>query len=210
MRSEANIPIEIIKNPDAVTGVNGPADMLNRSATEKNIAHVLLKESTHYTNDSQAKAQQAQQYLRASKDLESLARAVRDKARSLKQKNISEEEKTKLLKELIASLPQELSVLVPQNASEEVLEQIADELLRRAKDFRNKADDLLKDSEESEKIAKQLKEQATLYGKRDISVSEFQLKAASAHNEGLLLVLKKLGIAKLDAEYKKQISDGVS
>ena len=208
MRNEANIPIEIIKNPDAVTGVNGPADLLNQSRQDKDLSVILLKESTKYGSDSQAKAQQAQQYLKASKDLESLARAVRDKARSLKQKNISEEEKVKSLKELMASLPQELSILVPPNASVEVLDQIADELLRRARDFRCKADDLLKDSEESEKISKQLKDQATLYGKRDISISDLQLKAASAHNEGLLLVLKKLGIAKLDSEYKKQISEG--
>ena len=52
----------------------------------------------------------------------------------------------------------------------------------------------------------QLKEQVDLLQKKDMTVSELQFKSASAYNQGLLAVLKKLGIARLDAEYKEQIA----
>ena len=205
-----NLPIDLIRDPDSVTAAGGPGDLLDKSKSAQGIANILLKESKNYTSDSQAKFQKAQQYLQTSKDLEQLARAVRDKARTLKNKQASEEEKAKSMKEIISSLPQELTIFVPPNSSPEVLERIADELMTKAKDFRTKADDLLKDSETSDKLGKQLREQAHLLDKKEISLSDLQFKAASAHNEGLLLTLKKLGIAKLDAEYKEQVSQGTS
>ena len=204
MTDAANISNEL-KDLDSVSAVGGSSDLLNKSNSNQNIAQVLLKESTNFLNDSQAKAQKAREYITVSDDLKKKAAAVRAKADMLRQEKLSKEEKEKAVKEIINMLPDDLKLLVPSNASPEVLEKIAHELEERAKDFRTKADDLLKDSEQSGKLAKQLQEQANMVNKKNLSFSDLHLKSASAHNQGLLLVLKKLGIAKLDAEYKQQI-----
>ena len=39
-----------------------------------------------------------------------------------------------------------------------------------------------------------------------MNLSELQLKSGQAHNEGLNIVFKKLGINRLDAEYKEQVA----
>ena len=204
MTDAANISNEL-KDLDSVSAVGGSSDLLNKSNSNQNIAQVLLKESTNFLNDLQAKAQKAREYITVSDDLKKKAAAVRAKADMLRQEKLSKEEKEKAVKEIINMLPDDLKLLVPSNASPEVLEKIAHELEERAKDFRTKADDLLKDSEQSGKLARQLQEQANMVNKKNLSFSDLHLKSASAHNQGLLLVLKKLGIAKLDAEYKQQI-----
>ncbi len=195
-----------IRDSNSVSGVSSTDDLLNKSNSSKNLAQVLLKESTNYSSDSQAKAQKAREYIKVSDDLKKKAMSVRAKADRLRSKKLSAEERAKEINEIINMLPDDLKLLVPLNASPEVLEKIAHELESRAKDFRKKADDLLKDSEQSDNLAKQLKEQAGLINKKDFNFSDLHLKSASAHNQGLLLVLKKLGIAKLDAEYKEQIA----
>ncbi len=195
-----------IKDPNSVSAIDGPEDLLNKNNANKNLSQILLKESTNYLNDSQAKAEKAREYMDASKKLESMATAVRIKADKLRQKKLSEKERTDAVKEVIDMLPDELKMLVPSNASPEVLDKIAHELESRAKDFRTRADDLLKDSETSDKLGKQLIEQANQVNKKDLNISDLHLKSGAAHNQGLLLVLKKLGIAKLDAEYKEQVA----
>ena len=205
MTDAANISNEI-KDLNSVSAMDGTEDLLNKSNSNKNLAQILLKESTNFLNDSQAKAQKAQEYIKVSDDLKKKAAAVRVKADSLRRQKLSEEEKAKIVKDIINMLPDDLKLLVPSNASPEVLDKIAHELEERAKEFRTKADDLLKDSEHSDKLAKQLKEQSNLINKKDFNISDLHLKSASAHNQGLLLVLKKLGIAKLDAEYKNQVA----
>ena len=181
-------------------------DLLNKSNSNKNLSQILLKESTNYLNDSQAKAEQAHEYMKVSDDLKKMANSVRAKADKLRQGKLSEEEKAKAVKEVINMLPDELKMLVPSNASPEVLDKIANELESRAKDFRTRADDLLKDSEQSGKVSKQLIEQANQVNKKELNISDLQLKSGVAHNQGLLLVLRKLGVAKLDAEYKEQVA----
>ena len=205
MTDAANISNDI-KDSNSVSGISSAEDLLNKSNSNKNLAQILLKESTNYSSDSQAKAEKAREYIKVSDDLKKKAAAVRVKADRLRQGKLSEEEKTKAVKEIINMLPDDLKMLVPSNASPEVLDKIAHELESRAKEFRTKADDLLKDSEQSDKLAKQLQEHANLVNKKDLKISDLQLKSASAYNQGLLLVLKKLGIAKLDAEYKDQVA----
>lgn len=198
--------ISNIKDPNSVSSIDSTQDLLDQSNSNKNLAQILLKESTNYLNDSQAKAEKAREYIKVSDDLKSKATAVRAKADRLRQEKLTKEEKAKAIKEIISMLPDDLKLLIPSNASPEVLDKIADELESRAKDFRRKADDLLRDSEQSNSLAKQLKEHAGLVSRKDLTISDLHLKSASAHSQGLLLVLKKLGIAKLDAEYKQQVA----
>ena len=205
MTDAVNISNEI-KDLNSVSAVGGAEDLLNKSHSNQNLAQILLKESTNFLNDSQAKSEKAQEYIKVSDDLKKKAAAVRVKADSLRRQKLSGEEKAKIVKDIIGMLPDDLKLLVPSNASPEVLDKIAHELEERAKEFRTKADDLLKDSEHSDKLAKQLKEQSNLINKKDFNISDLHLKSALAHNQGLLLVLKKLGIAKLDAEYKNQVA----
>ena len=195
-----------IKDLNSVSAIGGTEDLLNKSASNKNLAQILFKESTNFLNDSHAKAEKAQEYIKVSNDLNKKAAEVRAKADRLRQEQLSEEEKTKIVNGIINLLPDDLKMLVPSNASPEVLDKIAHELESRAKDFRVKADGLLKDSERTDKLAKQLKKQAEMIDKKNLTLSDLQLKSASAHNQGLLMVLKKLGIAKLDAEYKEQVA----
>ena len=195
-----------IKNHDSVCETDSIDDLLNKSNSNKNVAQILLKESTNYLNDSQSKGEQAREYINVSNDLKKKAAAVRAKADELRQRELSEEEKANAAKAIINMLPNDLKMLIPANASPEVLDKIADELEARAKGFRIQADNLLQSSEESDKLAKQLKEQAGLISKKDLKISDLHLKSASAHSQGLLMVLKKLGIAKLDAEYKEQVA----
>ena len=195
-----------IKDSNSISGVDNSQDFLKESSSNQNLAQVLLKESTSHLNDSKAKAEKAQEYIKVSNDLKEKASAVRAKANKLREKKLSKEEKTEAAKEIIDMLPDNLKVLVPSNAEPDVLDKIAHELESRSKEFRTKADDLLKDSENSDKLAKQLKDQSDMVNKKDLTTSDLNLKSASAHNQGLLLVLKKLGIAKLDAEYKEQVA----
>lgn len=201
-------PVEItnIKDPNSISAVDTSLDLLNKSNSNQNLAQILLKESTNYLNDSHAKAEKAREYIKVSDDLRKKASSVRAKADMLRHEKLGKEEKAKAVKEIINMLPDDLKLLVPSNASPEVLDKIADELESRAKGFRVKADDLLKDSEESNKFSKQLQGQADLVNRKGLKISDLHLKSASAHNQGLLLVLKKLGIAKLDAEYKEQVA----
>ena len=195
-----------INDPDSVVAIGGPQDLQDKSNQDKNIAVVLLRESSNYAKDSQSKAQQAQEYLKASDTLKKLAKAVRAKAQRLRQEKLSENEKEKLIKNITASLPDELSIFVPKDASPEVLEEIADKLEALANKNRTEADRLLKDSEESDRLSKNLKEQAEKINKKDLSLSDMQLRYASAHNKGVADILKKLGILNLDKQLKEQVA----
>ena len=194
-----------INSSSPLSDLSSASDLLNSESKSKNIIGVLLKESDNHSNDSNTKSEKAKEYIQASEKLRKLASAVREKAAKLKGSKIEEEERQKISKEIIAQIPDALKIYFPTDASPEVLEKIADELDERAKDLRVKADDLLKDSEKSQELAKNLKDQAGQMAKKDLKLSDLHLKHVSAHNQGLLKVLQKLGIAKLDAEYKQQV-----
>lgn len=192
-----------IQNPQAVSAVlatDSAQDKLESNSKRK-IAQELLKESTNYSTDAKSKQEQAKQYLQAAEVLEKLAAAVRQKAEALKKGKVEEETEA-----LAESIEEKYQIPVPKNASPELLEEIARTLEAKAKENRQKANELLRQSEESEKFAKQLKEQAEFISKNEIGFDELKARAAQAHNEGLALVFKKLGIYKLDAEYKEQVA----
>ena len=172
--------------------------------SRKKIAEVLLKESTNYSNNSNAGAEEARQLLGDAEKLEKLAIAVRVKADQLRKKEIDGKDQT--VNAVVNTAASLLEMPIPKNATPELLEKIASSLDEKAKDNRRKADELLKQSEESLRIAKQLEEQAGQISRKEMNLSDLDLKSAQAHNEGLNLVFKKLGIYRLDAEYKEQVA----
>lgn len=194
--------VQSSNNLSTILAVDSAQDKLE-GRSQKKIVEELLKESTSFSNDSKAKAEQAREYLSAADSLEKMADAVRVKAEQLRKNEIKKEE---AVKEVVEVVGKELEVPIPKNATPELLEQIADSLEARAKEHRQMADDLLKQSEESKRMANQLEEQAKILIKKDMNLSDLELKSAQAHTEGLNLVFKKLGIYKLDAEYKEQVA----
>lgn len=170
------------------------------SDNKRKIADDLRSEATTFSSDSKAKAEQARKIQEEAAMLEQAARALRLKADQKKRNEKVNEDKAV---EMAATI---LEITIPKDAPPEMLEELANRLESIAKDKRRQADDLLKQSEESERIAKQLQEHADMLSKKDMSLSDIQLKTAQAHNEGLNLVFKKLGIYKLDAQYKQQVA----
>lgn len=190
------------KNTSAILATDGVQDKLESDSRRK-VGEDLLKESTNYSDNSKAQADKAREYLAAADALEKMADAVRVKAEQLRNNEITKE---KAVKEVVHVVGTVLQIPVPKNATPEMLENIAEELEAKAKENRRTADDLLKQSEESSRLAKQLKEQAEIITRKDMNLSDIHMKSAQAHNEGLNMVFKKLGIYRLDAEYKEQIA----
>lgn len=186
------------KAPAAVIAADSVQSHLE-SDNKKKIADDLRSEATTFSSDSKAKAEQARKIQDEATMLEQAARALRLKADQKKRNEKVNEDKAV---EMAATI---LEITIPKDAPPEMLEELANRLESIAKDKRRQADDLLKQSEESERIAKQLQEHADMLS-RNMSLSDIQLKTAQAHNEGLNLVFKKLGIYKLDAQYKQQVA----
>lgn len=190
------------------TGAITAADnILNKSDNPyRKIANELLKESEQGFFDSHAKEEQAKQFLYAADALEKMADFVKKKAIMLKNDQINEEEAVKTVKNIVEKHGLTLEIPIPKNATPEILEQIADKLERKAKEYRLKADELLKDAERIRHHAEILKNQAEMIMRKDDSLSLLHLKTALAHNEGLRMIFKKLGIYKLDNEYKEHLA----
>lgn len=194
--------IDPTKQISAVLASDAASDKLE-SSSQKRIAETLLKESDGYLQDSSAKQQQAQAYLQAADALEKMAQAVRLKADQLKKGEVEKEDAVKEVEQVVGTA---LQMPVPKDATPEELEDIADALEEKAKENRIKADDLLKGSEESAKMSNQLKEQASMIAQNDGNISDLRLKSATSQNEGLKMIYDKLGIGKLDSEYKSQVA----
>lgn len=195
--------IDSIQNTQAVSAIlaaDSTHDKLEGNSKRK-IAEELMKESDNYASDAKTKQEQAMQYIKAAETLEKLAIAVRQKAEALKNGEVQEEP---AVQALITKIEEEYQMPVPKDASPELLEQIARSLEDRAKENRLIADNLLKQSEESDRLAKQLREQADFISKNELGFDELRIRTAQAHNEGLLLVIRKL--YELDEEYKKQVA----
>ena len=175
------------------------------SNTQQRVAEDLLKESTNYSNNSKAQAEEAQRYIQAANALEQAANLLRLKAEQMRKGEIEEERAIEEVKQAIGALGEEYQIPIPKDATPEILESMAKALEDRAKENRIKAEDLLIKSEENAKLAKQLQEQSELLSRKEMNLTDLQMKAAQAHNEGLRLVLTLLGIGQLDAEYKEQV-----
>lgn len=201
MSDNLNIVSQNNKNLSAVLSSDS---VQNKSAgdTQRNLGEDLIKESAKHSNNSQAQAEQARQYLQAADSLERMAQAVRVKADQLRNKEVKKEDTVKEVMEIVGGL----EMPVPKNATPEQLEKMAEDLEAKAKENRKKADDLLINAEESEKMANKLKEQATLVHNKDNNMSDLRMKSVSAHSEGLNMVFKKLGIYNVDMQYKEQIA----
>lgn len=197
-----NIKDKQIQNIAAVDGNQKKFE----SDDQKEIANKLLKESEGYSESSKEKAEEAKKYVEAAQALEQMANAVRARASLLKNKEIDEVKKKEIIKEISEVVGNKLEFPVPKDASPELLEQIADTLEAKAKENRLKADDLLISSEQDEKLSKQLKEQAGILKKKNLDFSDLDLKSKVAHNEGLSKILKMMGVARLDAEYRDQLA----
>lgn len=184
---------------------------LQKDFDEKNKEKVtiqLLKESDHYKNNSNQKAEQAREYLSAAKSMESMAETIRSKAKMLRDGGPNAIKKKEAIKEITNMVKSmlDLTVPVPKDATPEKLEKMADDIEARAKHLRLKADDLLKDSENDMDLSKQLKKQADSLDRKEMRLNDVQLKAFAAHNEGLSKVFKMLGIMRLDSIYKDQLA----
>ncbi len=194
--------IQSDKNMSNVLTTESAQDKLEGNSKHK-IADALLMESNKFSDSSNKQAQKAQEYLQAADALEQAATAVRARADQMRKGQIKEEEKTKKVVEVPGSGVQ---IPIPKDATPELLEKMAESLEAKAKENRRMADDLLKESEGSKRMANQLQEHADLISKKDMSVSDLQAKSMQAHNEGLNMVFKKLGVYKLDSEYKEQVA----
>ena len=195
--------INQIQNVNAVNATSKGQDTFSDGSMQKNIAVELLKESENWTNDSNSKKELAMQYLQASDHLMKLSQAIRQKADDLRKGEVDKDIAVRDLNNAAGDL---LQFPIPKNATPELLEQIADSLEKKAKQNRVKADDLLKDSERSSRLARDLKEQSDILNEKGMNFSDLRLKSIAAHNEGLNMVFKKLGIFRLDAEYKEQVA----
>lgn len=176
----------------------------SESFSKQNLVQELLKESEKYSGDSKAKREQAMQYMYAANMLEKLAHAVRLRAEQLK-KNKSDKEKQKIIAEVASMVQNYFHMPIPKDATPELLHSIADKLERKAKRYRNRAEDLLKDSDNYSKMANGLKDQIQKILSKDMNISELRLKSIISHHEGLHMVFKKLGILKLDNLYKHDV-----
>lgn len=194
-----------IKNDQSIASILATDSMQDRQEgnAQRNIAETLLKESENYSFDSNHKKEQARQFFIAADALEKMAEAVRKKASELKNNKINKEEAIKEVVEVVGTV---LEMPIPKDATPELLDQIADALEEKAKENRRMANDLLIQSEKSLELSGKLKEQAHLISEKDMNLSDIRLKSALFHNEGLKMIFDKLGIFRLDAQYKEQVA----
>ncbi len=202
------LTVQGVEKARTISEIESTSNFLNKdSDSSKRIANELLKESENYSNDSKEKASQAREYLHAADAFDAMATAVRHKANKLKNNELGNNKDP--IEEVKAAMEvpgQVLEFPIPKNATPEELDSLADALENKAKENRRKADELLKQSEDSARLAKQLEEQISKLSKKGIGLSDLDAKLASGHSEGLNLVYKKLGINRLDNEYKDQIA----
>ncbi|KAF0190422.1 MAG: hypothetical protein FD167_6113, partial [bacterium] len=91
--------VQSSNNLSIVFATEGTQDKLEGNSKRK-IGEELLKESTNFSNDSKAKAEQAQEYLASANALEKMADAVRAKAQELRNNEINKEEAVKDVDEI--------------------------------------------------------------------------------------------------------------
>lgn len=171
----------------------------------RKIAQELLKESEQSFATSKGKEDEARSYFLAADAMDKAAEALRQRAAQMRKGEIDKEKSIDEVKKIVEKHGLVFEFPIPKNASPELLEEIADRLEAKAKENRIKADELLKDAERARDIANKLKEQSELLARKDANLSDIHLKHALAQNEGLSLVLKKLGILKLDSQYKEYV-----
>ena len=201
------LSVQGIEKARTISAIENTTNFLDKdSDSSKRIANELLKESENYSDDSQEKASQAREYLHAADAFEAMATAVRNKANKLKNNELGSKDPIEEVKAAMQVPGQVLEFPIPKDATPEELDSLADALENKAKENRRKADELLKQSEDSARLAKQLEEQISKLSKKGIGLSDLDAKLASGHSEGLNLVYKKLGINRLDNEYKDQIA----
>ena len=153
-------------------------------------------------NESKQKSDQALQLLQAAEALEKAAEALRLKAQQIKNGKVDKEKGIDEIDETVQAI---LQIPIPKDSTPEMLLEMADRFEEKAKENRVKANDLLIQAEESSKLSAQLEKHAGMINKKDMNLNEMSFKQAAAHNEGLNMVFKKLGIYKLDAQYKSQV-----
>ncbi len=201
-------PTDQITNSSAVIAAGSTEDR-QEGSNQKRIAEELLKESTKYSDGSKAKALEAQRYIEAANALDQIANLLKLKAEQMRRGEIERERAIEEVKQAMALLKEEYQIPIPKDATPELLEDMAQRYKEEAKKDRKKGDDLLKESEADARLAWQLKEQSELLSRKEMNLTDLQMKAAQAHNEGLRVVLNLLGIGELDTEYKQQVAYSV-
>ena len=169
---------------------------------QRHIAKELLKESHNFAGESKEKTEQAQRLIQAADALEKIANMLRAYAQGIKNGEI---EKDKAIEEVSKAVEAVLQVPIPKDATPEMLLDMAEKYDHKAKENRTKADELLVQAEEAHSLSVQLEKQVGMLNRKDMNLNELSFKQAAAHSEGLSMVYKKLGIYKLDAEYKSQV-----
>ena len=205
IKTNSTDPVKNGQTAGAISAANAADNHKLDSNLYKKIAQELIKESESGQQASNGKKEEAQAYILAAKAMEKMADAVRQKAALLSQNKVEKEEALKAAREAVEKHGLVLEFPLPKDASPELLEKIADSLEQKAKENRIKADELLKDAETLQRHSDNLKKQADMIHKKEMNFSEMDLKSGAAHNEGLNMIFKKLGINKVDAEYKQQL-----
>jgi len=174
-----------------------------QGSDQRRLGEDLIKESLKHAGDSQAQAEKARDYLNAADNLERMAKAVRSQAKRIRENDVKPEDAVKHISEVFGN---QVQMPLPKDATPEQLESIADDLEAKAKENRRIADDLLKDSEHKEQLSLKLKEQAMLVVKKETGADDLRMRSVTAHNEGLSMVFKKLGIYNVDMQFKEQVA----
>ena len=192
------------KNPQQIEAVisNDSVNYKNEGDQHKHLAKQILQESANFSNDSKQKAEEAQKLMQAADALERVAQMLRMHAQQIRN---GEVEKEKSVSEASKAHEAALQIPIPKDATPETLLDMADKYEQKAKENRGKANDLLVQSEKDMEMSQQLEKQVGMINKKDMKLNELSFKQAAAHNEGLNMVFKKLGIYRLDTEYKAQV-----
>ena len=169
----------------------------------KVIAEELFKESERQYLVADQKRELGAQYHEAAQALDDLANTIRLKAKLLREGKITSLEAVSHVSEATKNI---LEFPIPRDATPEILEKIADRLQEKAVAYRQKANDLVKDAEESRDVSRELKEQAEDLMEREFEISEFQMKSIVSRNEGLKIVFDKLSVFKVDSEFRSQVA----
>lgn len=200
-------PIDKNQKVAALTADASTQDKL-QSEAHKKVAEALLKESTSYSNDAGAKEEKARELITIANQLEQKAAEIRRLAEKYKTRQAKAEEVNAV--NLIADSHQITDIPIPKDASPdlivEYLGKIADRLEAKAKEHREKADEMLKEAEQFSRLSSQLKDQAQFVSKKEENLSDTRLQSIVSKNEKLRLVMQKLGIMSLDSEYKEQVA----
>ena len=199
-----NDGLNIVNNTQKVASVLENQDLNDKFEGNKQKlgSQDLLNESHNLAGESKQKTEEAQKLLHAAGALEKIANTLRTHAQGVQN---GETEKDRSIQEVSKAHEAVLQVPIPKDATPETLLDMAEKYERKAKDNRARADDLLIQAEEAHSMSTQLEKHAGMLNKKDMKLNELSFKQALAHNEGLNMVFKKLGIYKLDTEYKAQV-----